>query len=63
MNVVYGELNNPLAINMYMLSYDNNKHLTQPNELVLKNLKTYMSKFRMLTDGLNITNAFIINFE
>ena len=62
MNVVYGELNNPLAINMYILSYDNNKHLTQPNELVLKNLKTYMSKFRMLTDGLNITNAFIINF-
>ena len=61
MNVVYGELNNPLAINMYILSYDNKKHLTEPNELVLKNLKTYISKYRMLTDGLNITNAFIIN--
>ena len=47
---------------MYILSYDNTKHLTQPNELVFKNLKTYMSKFRMLTDGLNITNAFVINF-
>ena len=62
LNVVYGELNNPLAINMYVLSYDNNKRLTEPNEVVLKNLKTYMSKYRMLTDGLNITNAFIINF-
>ena len=62
LNVVYGELNNPLAINMYVLSYDNNKNLVEPNEVVLKNLKTYMSKYRMLTDGLNITNAFIINF-
>ena len=62
MNVVYGELNNPLAINLYVLSYNNNKHLVRPNELILKNLKTYLSKYRILTDGLNITNAFIINF-
>lgn len=62
MNVVYGELNNPLAINMYVLSYNNNNHLIRPNELVLKNLKTYLSKYRILTDGINITNAFIINF-
>ena len=39
LNVVYGELNNPLAINMYVLSYDNNKRLTEPNEVVLKTLK------------------------
>ena len=62
MNVVYGELNNPLAINLYVLSYDNNKHLVPPNELILKNLKSYLSKYRILTDGVNITNAFIINF-
>ena len=62
MNVVYGELNNPLAINLYVLSYDNNKQLVPPNELILKNLKSYLSKYRMLTDGINITNAFIINF-
>ena len=62
MNVVYGELNNPLAINLYVLSYDNNKYLIPPNELILKNLKTYLSKYRILTDGVNITNAFIINF-
>jgi hypothetical protein len=62
MNLVYGELNNPLAVNMYVLAYDKNMHLTTPNELVLKNLKTYLEKYRILTDGLNITNAFIINF-
>lgn len=62
MNLVYGELNNPLAINMYVLSYDNDKKLVPPNELILKNLKSYLEKYRMLTDGINITNAFIINF-
>jgi hypothetical protein len=62
MNIVYGELNNPLAINLYVLSYNNSNHLVQPNELIMKNLKAYLSKYRILTDGLNITNAFIINF-
>lgn len=61
MNLVYGELNNPLAINMYVLSYDKNKNLTKPNELVLKNLRTYLSSYKILTDGINITSAFIIN--
>lgn len=62
MNIVYGELNNPLAINLYVLSYDKNNHLIRPNELILKNLKTYLGKYRILTDGINITNAFVINF-
>lgn len=62
MNIVYGELNNPLAINLYVLSYNKNNHLVRPNELVLINLKNYLSKYRVLTDGLNITNAFVINF-
>ena len=62
MNIVYGELNNPLAINLYVLSYDDNNCLIRPNDLVLKNLKTYLEKYRVLTDGVNITNAFVINF-
>lgn len=61
LNTVYGEINNPFAVNMYILSYDETKKLTAPNELVLHNLTTYMTQFRMLTDGINITNAFIIN--
>jgi hypothetical protein len=61
MNTVYGELNNPFAINMYVLSYNNDKQLIRPNELVLKNLKSYLGGYRLLTDGLNITNAFVIN--
>lgn len=60
-NRVYGEINNPFAINMYILSYDSEKKLTEPNDLVFKNLTNYISQYRMLTDGINITNAFIIN--
>ena len=60
-NSVYGELNNPFPINMYVLSYDEDKKLTEPNELVFRNLSNYMSQYRMLTDGLNITTAFVIN--
>jgi hypothetical protein len=61
LNQVYGELNNPFAINMYVLSYDKNRHLVKPNELIMKNLRTYIGQYRLLTDGINITNAFIIN--
>jgi hypothetical protein len=58
---VFGEMNNPFAINMYVLSYDKSKRLVPPNELIMKNLRTYIGQYRLLTDGVNITNAFIIN--
>lgn len=61
LNLVYGEINNPFAINLYILSYDESHKLVKPNELVLSNLVNYLSNFRMITDGVNISNAFIIN--
>ena len=61
LNRVYGEINNPFAINLYILSYDEEKKLTIPNELVYQNLTKYLTNYRMLTDGINLTNAFIIN--
>jgi hypothetical protein len=57
----FGEINNPFAINMYILSYDINKNLVTPNELVYKNLRTYLGQYKLLTDGINITDAFIVN--
>jgi archaellum component FlaF (FlaF/FlaG flagellin family) len=57
----YEDQFNPLAINLYCLSYNSSKQLTQPNIATKSNLKTYLKKFRMLTDGINIRNAFIIN--
>ena len=52
---------NPLAINIYMLSYDADKKLTYANRAMKTNLKTYLQKFRILTDGVNLKNAFVIN--
>ena len=57
----YGEINNPFAINMYILSFDKNKNLVSPNELVYKNLRTYLGSFKLMTDGINLTDAFVVN--
>ncbi len=55
------EVNNPFAINMYILGYDSNKNLTNINDAVKQNLKTYLGEYRMITDAVNIINGFIIN--
>jgi hypothetical protein len=55
------EKNNPLAINLYLLGYDSNGKLDELNQAVKENLKTYLNEFRMLTDGINISDGFIIN--
>ena len=55
------EKNNPFAINLYLLGYDNNSNLTNLNRAVKENLKTYLNEYRILTDGINISDGFIIN--
>jgi hypothetical protein len=55
------ELNNPFAINMYVLGYDSNKNLSNLNQAVKQNLKTYLSEYRMITDAVNMIDGFIIN--
>ena len=52
---------NPLALNMYVLGYDANKKLMAVNRAVKENLKIYLSQYRMVTDAINIKNAYIIN--
>ena len=55
------EKNNPFAINLYVLGYDSNKNLSTLNRAVKENLKTYISEYRLLTDGVNLLDGFIIN--
>ncbi len=55
------EKNNPFAINLYVLGYDSNKNLSFLNRAVKENLKTYMNEYRLLTDGVNLLDGFIIN--
>jgi hypothetical protein len=52
---------NPLALNLYVLGYNGSKQLTELNLAIKENLKTYLDTYRMLTDAVNIKNAFIIN--
>tara|TARA_Y100001938_G_scaffold150640_1_gene242596 strand:- start:1417 stop:3282 length:1866 start_codon:yes stop_codon:yes gene_type:complete len=52
---------NPLALNMYVLGYNRLKSLTNLNSTTRKNLKTYLSQYRVLTDAINIKHGYIIN--
>jgi len=52
---------NPLAMNMYTLGFNSNKKLTSLNQTVKENLKTYLSQYRLVTDAVNIKDAYVIN--
>ncbi len=52
---------NPFSVNLYMLSFDENGNLTQSNEALVTNLLTYIRRYRMLTDGINVIDGYIIN--
>ena len=52
---------NPLAMNMYVLGFNQDKQLVSLNQAIKENLKTYLGYYRMLTDAINIKDAFIIN--
>ena len=52
---------NPLALSMYVLAYNNDKHLITATKTLKDNLKTYMAYYMPLTDALNIKDAFVVN--
>jgi hypothetical protein len=52
---------NPLAMNLYTLGVDNNNNLTTLNDAIKTNLKNYLDYYRILTDAVNILDAFIVN--
>lgn len=52
---------NPLSLSMYVLAYDTNRKLTTVSINMKENLKQYLSQYRMLTDAINIKDAFVVN--
>ena len=48
-------------LDLYILTYDINKKLTQASYALKQNLITYLSQYRMINDSVNIKDAFIIN--
>ena len=58
----YGEQDNrSFALNLYILGYDSDKKIATLNQAVKENLKTYLNEYRILTDGVNILDGFVIN--
>lgn len=52
---------NPLGINFYVLGYDKDGRLQNLNAATKQNLQNYLSYYRILTDAVNIKNAYIVN--
>ena len=52
---------NPLALNCYVLGLNSAGNLTTVNEAIKQNLKTYIGQYRLLTDAINIKDAYIVN--
>lgn len=55
------EERNPLSLDMYILAYNSDKQLTSASTTLKNNLATYINEFRMVTDAINIKDAFYIN--
>ena len=52
---------NPLSLSMYVLAYDGNRNLINASTNLRQNLKQYLSQYKMVTDAVNIKDAFVIN--
>ena len=44
-----------------MLGYDAGRKLVQLNQAVKENIRIYLSQYRVLTDAINLKDAYIIN--
>ena len=52
---------NQLAINFYVAGYDSDGKFQNLNNATKQNLQNYLSYYRVLTDAVNIKNAYIVN--
>ena len=59
--VAHTNPSNPLALDLYVLSYNSNKQLTTAAPTLKQNLVTYLNQYRMVTDAINIKDAYYIN--
>jgi hypothetical protein len=52
---------NPLSLDLYILGYNSNKQLVSANTTLKNNLKKYLNEYRIITDSINIKDAYYIN--
>jgi hypothetical protein len=58
-NLLPGET--PSILNLFILTYDINKHLILSSPALKQNLSTYISQYRVINDSIKIKDAFVIN--
>ena len=54
---------NQRNINLYVLTRDSNGKFQKPNSIIKNNLKSYLSRFKMINDSIDILDANIINIK
>jgi len=59
--VAHTQPGNPLTLDLYILSYNSDKQLTTASTTLKQNLVTYLNEYRMVTDAINIRDAYYIN--
>lgn len=52
---------NPLSISLYVLTYNLEGKLTTCTPTLKNNLRNYLSQYTLLTDAVNIRDAFVVN--
>jgi len=52
---------NPLATQLFIISRNKSKKLTHSSDNLKKNLETYLNQFRLISDAVDIMDAFVIN--
>lgn len=50
-----------VLVSLYVLGLDTNGNLSEPSMALMRNLQTYLSEYRLLTDAINIKSAYIVN--
>lgn len=60
-SILGGDERDPLNISLYLLGCDTEGHLMLPNDTLKQNLRTYLSDYIMLTDTVDLKDAYIIN--
>lgn len=60
-NVVRDEDSLKRNLNMYVLTEDSNGNLAQPNLVLKENLKTWLERYKMINDTIDILDGKIIN--
>jgi len=51
----------PSTLDLYVLTYNRNKHLVTASNALKQNLNTYLSQYRVIGDSVRVKDAFVIN--